>query len=402
MSFTSRHKSTRQTSTNLAGRPFCPGAGASGSRPATGGRGARAAFQRGVASPAAALALLLGFFQPSAAQSPKADERVISSDVRMVSVNVVVLDKMGIPVSNLKEGDFRVFDNGKEQKASFFQETTQPLSILLVLDSSGSTYKKINLIKQGAVDFVQRMADLRPQDRIAVINFSDDIMVLSPFESNWREKKAYIQDKVDAMGGTSLYDSIYLCSRDILTHSPGRKVVVLYTDGIDNKSIRTFSQALKESLRTDATFNVISVDNRKQALQDASNDYYIITRSQYYEYMQGEESALADGLEPQWTANMRKQFEAGKVLEFVYRVAYERMRRLAAETGGLFHKVATYEELPEIYRRIAQETSFYYTISFVPEFAEAKEGEYHSVEIRMARTDLDPRYRKGYYFLRKR
>ncbi len=331
-----------------------------------------------------------------AADPPVVPEtETISSRVTAVSVNVVVLDKDGYPVTGLREKDFRIFDNGREQKLTNFLETNQPLTLLTVIDSSGSTWKKINLIKEGAADFIQRAALSRPQDRLAVVNFNEDIEVLSPFESSWREKRALVLDRVDAQGGTALYDALWLTAREILQKAHGRKVVVLYTDGIDNKSLKTFGEARREAVASDATFHVLTVDNLQQALKEAERSCYALTRGQYYAFIRQDDPRSEAPATPTWTRNMRSDFDARKVLEFTYKRAYEEMKRLAADTGGTFHKVSTYEELPVIYRRIASEMPFYYTLTFMPEAAGA-EGEYHQLEVRLSDPSWEARYRRGY------
>ena len=329
---------------------------------------------------------------------PPTDAKSITSGVSMVLVNVVVLDAYGFPVSGLTEKDFQVLDNEREQKVFAFQETSRPLNTVLMIDSSGSTYKKINLIKQGAADFVRRIQEARPQDRLALVNFNDDISLMADFRIGWREKIALIQDNIDAMGGTALYDAIYLTTRDVVNRTPGRKMVVLYTDGVDNKSLKTFDQTLRLVLTSDATYFILSVDNLKQVLADAEQNQYSLSRRQYYEHIQGESASRSGEVEPQWTYAMRNQFPPAAVLETTYRLSYQRLQRLAEATGGKFFKVGSYEELPGIYRQIASELPYYYTLGYQPDFKSAVEGEYHSIEIRLTPPGLDARHRRGYYY----
>ncbi len=331
-------------------------------------------------------------------EKPPADAKAITTGVSLVLVNVVVLDAYGFPVSGLTEKDFQVLDNGREQRISAFQETSRPLNTVLMIDSSGSTYKKINLIKQGAIDFVRRIQEARPQDRLALVNFNDDISLMADFRTGWREKVALIQDNIDAMGGTALYDAIYLTTRDVVNRTPGRKMVVLYTDGVDNKSLKTFNETLRLVLTSDATYFILTVDNLKQVLADAEQNQYSLSRRQYYEHIQGESASRSGEVEPQWTSAMRNQFPPAAVLETTYRLSYQRLQRLAEATGGKFFKVGSYEELPGIYRLIASELPYYYTLGYQPDFKGAIEGEYHTIEIRLTPPGLQARHRKGYYY----
>jgi VWFA-related protein len=331
-------------------------------------------------------------------QEPDKAAETVTADVSMVLVNVTVLTGYGFPVAGLKAENFKVFDNGTEMPVAVFQETAQRLNIVMIIDSSGSTYKQMSLIKQGAVDFIRRIQDTRAQDRMAIVHFNDDISLLADFETGWREKAALVQDRLDAMGGTALYDAILLTTRDVIQRTPGRRIVVLYTDGIDNKSLKDFNDAFGAALASDATFFILTVDNMKQALEDANRDVYQLSRRQYYEHVQGEAASRSGRVEPQWTRSMHQQYPAAAVLETSYRLAHQRLARLAETSGGKFFKVASYEELPGIYRTIAAELPYTYTLGYQPDLATFKPGEFRSIEVRVDDPALRPRYRRGYYY----
>jgi Ca-activated chloride channel family protein len=350
---------------------------------------------------AVALVILAGapfIYQQERSDDETDDSQRITTSVSLVSINVVVLDKFGFPVSGLKKEDFTVYDNGSPQNITFFAETSEPMSVVLIIDSSGSTYKKITMIKQGAIEFIRRIHESRPRDRIAVVNFNDDISLLASFNSSWRQKIALVQDRIDAMGGTALYDTLYLTSKDVLNRISGRKTVVLFTDGIDNKSLKDFNEAFRWSLSSDATFHVITVDNLNQALSDAGRDYYSLSRRSYYAYMQGEAKSRDGIIDPQWSHDMRRQNSSRDVLELAYRLSYQMLQRLAATSGGNFFKVAEYDELPGIYRKIASELPYYYTIGYQPDFERMKPDEFHQIEVQVSNAELSPRYRRGYYY----
>lgn len=331
-------------------------------------------------------------------QEPEKAADTVTTGVSMVLVNVTVLTSYGFPVAGLKADNFKVFDNGQEMAITAFQEAAQRLNIVMIIDSSGSTYKQISLIKQGAIDFLRRLQDTRPQDRLAIVHFNDDVSLLADFDAGWREKAALVQDRLDAMGGTALYDAIFLSTRDVIQRTPGRRIVVLYTDGIDNKSLKDFSEAFTTALASDATFFILTVDNMKQALADANKDIYQLSRRQYYEYAQGEAASRTGRVEPQWTQSMHQQYPAPAVLETSYRLAHQRLARLAETSGGKFFKVGSYEELPGIYRAIAAELPYTYTLGYQPDFATFKPGEFHTIEVRVDDPALRPRYRRGYYY----
>jgi len=199
------------------------------------------------------------------------------------------------------------------------------------------------------------------------------------------------------MGGTALYDALYLTSRDILQKISGRKSCILFTDGIDNKSLKSFNEAFRQALSTDTTFHVITVDNLNQALSDASRDYYSLSRRNYYAFIQGEAESRDGNVEPLWTTNMRRQYSSKSVLEQAYRLSYQMLQRLAVTSGGNFFKVGEYDALPGIYRKVASELPYYYTVGYQPDLSRSKKGDFHKIDVQLLDPELEARYRRGFY-----
>ncbi len=325
-------------------------------------------------------------------------EKKLKERIAVVSINVVATDMNGKPVENLKSSDFEIYDNGKKVPILFFEKISSPSSIVLMIDSSGSSYKRISIVKDSSVNFIDSISREKPQDKVAVVNFNENINLLADFSTSVLMKKALIENKIYAGGATALYDAIYLVSKSILNKIPGRKIVVIYTDSIDNESIYHFEDVFKAAISTDATFYIIIVDNRKEALKDAAEDLYSLRRKHYYEYMMYKRGMnLDNGIKLFWTEDMRNQFDPKDVLDFVYKLSFTRLAKLAGYSGGEIFKVKSYRQISSIYSIIASSIPYHYTIGYKPELKNIKIGEFRNIEVVVKRKGIKLRYRKGYF-----
>ena len=169
---------------------------------------------------------------------------------RLVTVAVNAVDAGGSPVGGLDKADFRLLEDGKEQKIAFFdRESGTPLSIVLALDGSESLLRNEKLEMQAARRFVHTL--LRPQDELDVMEFSDAVREVVSFTSDMRVIDAGLGTllKGDA---TAMYDAIYLASQRLGETKQGggrRRVLVLITDGGDTVHGARYEQALEQAQR---------------------------------------------------------------------------------------------------------------------------------------------------------
>jgi von Willebrand factor type A domain len=133
----------------------------------------------------------------------------------------------------LGQKDFQVLEDGSPQEISFFAAADAPFDLVLLLDVSGSTAKKLKMIRRSAKRFVDAA---RPVDRIAVVTFTDQSWVYSGFSLDRKQLKKDIDDIDDAYGGTNFWDSLNFVLRHMLAKNNGlrRGAVVVMTDGVDN------------------------------------------------------------------------------------------------------------------------------------------------------------------------
>ena len=167
---------------------------------------------------------------------------VLHSDVEEVSLNATVLDKEGRLVQDLKEGNFRIQEDGVAQTLRSFQHADVPVSIGMVIDNSGSMYKKRPAVNKASLDLI---AASNPKDEAFVVNFADDAYIDQDFTADigrLREGLSHIESR----GGTALYDAV-VASADKLAADAGRpkQVLVIITDGEDNASTVTLEQAIR-------------------------------------------------------------------------------------------------------------------------------------------------------------
>lgn len=226
-------------------------------------------------APVWALALLLIAAGPraSAQQAPP-----IHVNVRLVNVFVNVTDANGAPVGGLTRQDFALSEDGRPQKIAYFERDTDvPLSIVLAIDTSGSTRKDLPLEKAAAHEFVHSI--LQPRDRLDLMDFNSDVREVIPFTANLRRIDAGLND-LDVGPATALYNAIYLASQSLATRH-GRKVLVVISDGGNNKDEVTYAQALEAARRGEVmVYSIIDLPILADAGRDTDGEHALITMSQ--------------------------------------------------------------------------------------------------------------------------
>ena len=180
-----------------------------------------------------------------------AQDTVIRVNVRLVRLLATVKDANGQLMSKLNKADFTVFDNGAKQEISVFErQTEQPLSIALLVDTSASTGIDLKYEIESVRKFLTALVvEGNPQDALALYSFNWQVTQIT----SYTRRIAQLEDAVRRLkseGGTSMYDAIYLASRD-LDYRNGRHVMVVVTDGGDTTSFKSFHQALESAQLAD-------------------------------------------------------------------------------------------------------------------------------------------------------
>jgi Ca-activated chloride channel homolog len=197
---------------------------------------------------------------------------------KLVNVFVSVTDKDGAVIGGLTKDDFRVTEDGRPQEIKLFErDLGMPLNLILAIDTSASTFKDRNRERDASKTFIHAL--MRPQDRMGLFQFSNDVTELVPFTS----KVSALDRGLNSLQGgeaTAFYDAIYLASHNLATR-PGRKVLVMVSDGGDTVKGRSYDDALEEALRDEVMiYSVIDVPIAASAGRDIGGEHAMITLSE--------------------------------------------------------------------------------------------------------------------------
>jgi Ca-activated chloride channel family protein len=283
-----------------------------------------------------ALAALAAGIPVAAQQGP-----TFRSGTQVVSLFATVFDAQNRLVPDLTEADFEVFDNEKPQPLAIFRNENLPISVVVMLDTSGSMTATIALLKQAAEQFLIR---LLPEDKAVVGAFNDKIELGAAFTGDRDRLISDVKD-LDYGNGTRLYDAIAE-SLNALRGIEGRRVILVFTDGDD-----TSSRA-----------------GRGTVLDRARAEEVMV-------YAIGLESDYFDGVR-------RVRSKPDGVL-----------RRLADETGGGYFELKKTADLGPTFSRVAQELHSQYVLGFE---AKQLDGKVHKLAVRVKQPGLTARARKSY------
>ena len=204
-----------------------------------------------------------------------AQEMTLHVDVKLVNVFVNVTDQNGAIVSGLTRVDFALAEDGRPQQIAVFERQSElPLNLTLAIDTSGSVRKDMAEEADAARRFAHAL--LRSQDQMSLLEFATEVRELTPFTN----KLSQIDHGLGLLRGdwaTALYDAICLAS-ERLGGTPGRRVLVLISDGDDTASSATYAQALGQALRHDVMiYSIIDVPIEASAGRDLGGEHALIT-----------------------------------------------------------------------------------------------------------------------------
>jgi VWFA-related protein len=287
------------------------------------------------------------------AQDPASDNTPIKVDVDVVNILCTVYDQRGALVTDLKQEDFRVFENGKPQQIRYFaRETNLPLTLALLLDVSGSVHRFVELEKSTAARFLE--AVLRPDDQALLMGFSSTIVLWQDLTPSGPRLQAALQrlhtipfKGLPAVGQpmplTLLYDAVQAAANEKLKDVAGRKAMVIVSDGLDNGSRIKQEAAIAAVQATNTVVYSICVESGQGAL---------------------------------------------------FGCAY--LKNLSEQTGGRMFQVGKKLSLQEIFQIIQDEMRSQYALGFVPS-NRAHDGKFRRLEVKVAPKGLKVQTRRGYY-----
>ncbi len=284
----------------------------------------------------------------------------IRVEVSLVTVPVVATDKDGKYITGLRQEDFHIFENGVQQKIDRLIPASEPFNVALMLDSSGSTHFKFADIQNAAQAFVD---SLRPQDRIMVVSFDDKMRVHAGLTDDRARLRRAILETESSSKGTRLYDALDRVLEAHLEPLPGRKAIVLFSDGVDNGSITGDSGSTRSKIeKSDVVLYAIQYDTRK------------------------------DGISDRFSVPLPQGYVSFNTL---YSRAVKYFGSLTGRSGGRLFHAETVAGLNEAFSQIAGELPLQYTLCYYPA-RPAKDGSYRTIRVTVDRPGVKVRARTGY------
>lgn len=297
---------------------------------------------------AAALTLASASAQPPQVRRPP--DQVYRAGVEMVSLNVTVTDQKQRYLTDLDAKDFSIVEDGAKQEITYFNRTTLPIALSLLLDTSASMEQRMGTAQDAAVGFAKK---LRPLDLAQVVDFDTRVEILQGFTADAQALETAIRGTT-AGGSTSMYNALYISLKELAKvqaksdDDVRRRAVVLLSDGEDTSSLVTFEEVLDLARRSATTIYTIGLQSRE--------------------------------------TSMSKGFREA---EFV-------LRQLAQETGGRAFLPQRAEDLAGIYGEIADELASQYVIGYASTNPK-RDGAWRRLTVQVNRQGTVARTKRGYF-----
>src|SRR5690348_10404150 len=304
---------------------------------------------------------------------------VIRTDTALVTVPVTVLDRYGRYVPLLRRENFRVLENGVEQKIAYFATTDSPFSVVLLIDTSGSTHFRLDDIQDAAINFVSKLKD---NDSVMVMSFDDRISVECKATTDREEIRRAIKHTRTG-GGTRLYDAVEDILKKRLNTIPGRKAVVLFTDGVDTTSHRgTYESTLRLAEESDAP--IYAVDYDTSGTGSIYGGGGIPVPGGRGGIIFGSPFPLPGG-----------GTVGGGIGDYKRAVRY--LHAISETTGGRFYSGDSMFGIGQAFTWIAEELGRQYSLGYYPSTA-GKEGERRQIKVKTTEADLVVKSRDSYIY----
>jgi Ca-activated chloride channel family protein len=286
----------------------------------------------------------------SLAGTPQDKPQVFRATVDIVSLNVTVVDNQNRYITDVTEKEFSVFEDGARQELIFFNRSSLPIALSLLIDTSASMESRLSIAQEAAIGFARK---LRPQDFAQIVDFDSSVQITQDFTNNISLLEQAIRGTV-AGGSTSLHNALYISLRELAKikakseEDVRRRAIIVLSDGEDTSSLVSYEEVLDLAKRSETAIYSI-------------------------------------GLQPR-DASQSKGFREA---EFT-------LRQFAQETGGRAFFPARAEDLRDVYGQIADELSSQYSIGYASKNTR-RDGGWRRVVVQVARPNAVARTKRGYY-----
>jgi len=323
----------------------------------------------------------------------RAQEPKYSTSIDVVNVLATVRDQKGKIVHDLVQDDFTIQEDGRPQSIRYFaQQSDLPLTLGLLLDTSGSQARVLDRERTASYEFFEHILR-EDKDKAFLIHFDREVELLQDITSSRKDLEAALKDVERPQlnrrssrggspqgrgqgrgGGTAMYDAIFLAADELLKKQQGRKAVVLLSDGVDNGSKESIGGAIESAQRADMLVYSIRFADPEGNRSPVSFGGPGMGR--------GGRRGGGGGRFPQPPGG-RNSVDGKKILE-----------RISQETGGGYFEVSSKMPLDKIYDQIEEELRNQYSLGYTPD---KSGGGYHKIVVSVKRKNLTVRTRDGYY-----
>jgi VWFA-related protein len=288
---------------------------------------------------------------------------VIRVDSQLVTLNVSVIDRgTSRGLMGLVQSDFKLFEDGQEQRIVQFDSSSAPFDLVLLIDLSGSTRDVVKLIREAALRFVNAA---RPADRIAVITFAGSASIISGLTDDRDLLRQRIETIDTARGDTKLYDALNFAMSQVTkdARNSRRAAIVVMSDGLDGTIPGISGQVGSKASYPETLRNI----------QEFDGVVYTLWLNTEYEAM--------SPLDTQPEA-----FDAG----------HDRMKEMADAGGGVFYPVERLTDLAGAYEQVVADLGTVYSLAYKPS-NNARDGQWRAIRIGVSRSNAVARGKRGYY-----
>ena len=297
--------------------------------------------------------------QSTSQQDVPTSQKPLEVQTTIVNVFATVRDRHNAIVGDLTKDDFKVYEDGVEQKVAYFtKEVDMPLSFGILMDTSGSMHFILDAEQEAASSFVHEV--MRKKDEAIILSFDTDVNLLADFTEDPQVLRRAIrraQINVDASGiggtggttrqtggGTNLFDAIYLAAHDELATEAGRKAIIILTDAEDTGSKMSEADAIEAAQRGDAVVHIVLITDPR----------------------------ATEGYGPGVAA------------------------KITQETGGRVINVRNEKDLEKAFDVISEELRSQYVLGYYPANIK-RDGTFRKIKVEVSRPDVKILARKGYY-----
>lgn len=290
-------------------------------------------------------------------------------ETHLIKVPVTVFDEQGRILTHLDRDHFTLFDEGKPRAIENFVLDKEPVWAVLLLDVSGSIREELDEMRASALEFSRAFGN---EDRIAVFSFSDKTELLQ----SWTNDRRRLQRSLRGLQRgyrTALYDALLVSGQDYLGRAPGKKVMVVLTDGLDNESRSTYEEVLEKFLALDISLYIVSRTRIIQPKVEGSTRVEFL--NQVMRNVLGEPEDFVD---------------------IYFREKETALNHLAGVTGGRVFFPDKLDQLTDKYVQLARELKSQYVLTFRP--AESSDLEFRNISVRCTQPVGQILHRSQYFW----